>query len=58
MYAMFINTNQMMAIVEHFLKHTFNLNRSIQLVKSLKWSQGKKDSMGTIGNKKETHKKQ
>jgi hypothetical protein len=51
---MFINKNQMMAIIKHYLKHTFNLN----CAKALKLSQGKKDSKGIVRNKKEAHRRQ
>jgi hypothetical protein len=46
MYAMFLSTNQMMATIENCPKHTFDLNCAIPLVRTLEWSQGKKDSKG------------
>jgi hypothetical protein len=58
MVVVFINKNQMMAIVNHCPMNTFDLNHAIPLVKALKWSQGKKNSKGTIGNIKEAHRRQ
>jgi hypothetical protein len=33
-------------------------NGDLDLVKALKWSQGEKNSKGTVGNRKEVHRRQ
>jgi len=45
----------MMAITEHCSKHAFDLNHVIPLVKALKWSQGKKNSKGTLKGIEKKH---